>query len=203
MLRSLLDNPDVEEVCELRGNFGLMAIHGGNLERTTDVIATEVARQCGASLYAVIQHAPLRKHVPSIHFDPEHSSVLAGFLAHVDIVLAVHGYGREEQFWDLLLGGRNRDLADHLATPLRAALPEEFGVVTVVEAMPSPLRGQHRDNPVNLPRNAGVQLELPPTVRWNRLEENWSDHDGTGRAPQVTTLIDGLVTGVSSWSNGS
>lgn len=200
MLRSLLDDPHVEEVCELRSTFGLMAIHGGNLERTTDVIADEVATRCGASLYAVIQHPPLREHVPSIRFDPGHSPNLARFLEHVDVVIAVHGYGRETQFWDLLLGGRNRDLADHLAAPLRAALPDEFGVITDIEAMPSPLRGQHRDNPVNLPRMAGVQLELPPTVRWNVGEKNWSDHDGTGRAPQVTMLIDALVTGVSNWA---
>ena len=29
----------MSEVCELRGTFGLMAFHGGNLERATDVIA--------------------------------------------------------------------------------------------------------------------------------------------------------------------
>jgi phage replication-related protein YjqB (UPF0714/DUF867 family) len=203
MLRSLLDNPHAEEVCEVRGRFGLMAIHGGNLERTTDVIAGEVAERCGASLYAVIQHAPLREHVPSIRFDPAESAVLARFLANVDIVIAVHGYGRDEQFWDLLLGGRNRDLADHLAAPLRTALADEFGVVTDIEAMPAPLRGQHRDNPVNLPRDTGVQIELPPSVRWNRHEKNWSDHEGTGRAPHVTALIDALVIGVSTWTNGT
>jgi phage replication-related protein YjqB (UPF0714/DUF867 family) len=200
MLRSLLEHPDVEEVCELRGRFGMMAIHGGNLERTTDVIAGEVATLCDASFYAVIQHPPLREHLPSIHFDPSHSERLAAFLDHVDVVIAVHGYGDEARFWDLLLGGRNRALAEHLSSSLRAALPERFGVVTDLEAMPPPLRGQHRDNPVNLPRQEGVQLELPPTVRWNQDEENWSDHDGASRAPQVAALIDALVTGVSTWS---
>lgn len=200
MLRSLLDHPDVEELCQLRGRFGMMAIHGGNLERTTDVIAEEVATRCDGSFYAVIQHPPLREHLPSIQFDPSHSELLAGFLDHVDVVIAVHGYGDEARFWDLLLGGRNRALADHLAGPLRAALPGRYGVVTDLSAMPPPLRGQHRDNPVNLPRGAGVQLELPPTVRWHHEQENWSDHDGTSRAPQVTALIDALVDGVSTWS---
>lgn len=200
MLRSLLEHPDVEEVCELRGSFGLMAIHGGNLERTTDVIAWEVAERCDASFYAVIQHPPLREHVPSIRFDPRDSPVLAGFLDHVDVVIAVHGYGRDERFWDLLLGGRNRALALHLAAPIRTALPDTFGVVTDLDAMPVALRGQHLRNPVNRPRRRGVQIELPPPVRWNRDEQNWSDHDGTSRAPQVTSLIDALVEGVSTWS---
>ena len=108
---SLIAHPDVDEVCELRGRFGLMAFHGGNLERATDVIARETAERSGASLYAVIQHAPLREHVPSITIRPEHSERLQDFLDHVHTVIAVHGYGRETQFWNVLLGGRNRRLA--------------------------------------------------------------------------------------------
>jgi len=197
---SLIARPDVDEVCELRGRFGLMAFHGGNLERTTDVIAQEVAERSGASLYAVIQQAPLREHVPSITIGPEHSESLRGFLDHVHTVIAVHGYGRETQFWKVLLGGRNRRLADHLATHLRVALPSAYGVVDDLEDIPRGLRGLHEANPVNLPPNAGVQLELPPTIRWNKQARNWSDHDGTPRAPQVGTLIDALVGAVESWT---
>lgn len=199
MFRALLARPEVSEVCELRGSFGLMAIHGGNLERTTDVIAGEVAERTEASLYALIQAPPLREHVPSTAFDPAHSELLAGFLDHVDTVVAVHGYGREDRFWDVLLGGRNRLLAAHLATHLRAHLPDDFGIVDDIDAIPAGLRGQHPDNPVNRPTNTGVQLELPPTCRWNREESDWSDHNGTGRAPQVDLVIDALVLGIGSW----
>ena len=65
MLRSLLERPEVTEICELRGSFGLMAFHGGNLERTTDIIAAEVAERTGSSYYGVIQAAPFRQHIPS------------------------------------------------------------------------------------------------------------------------------------------
>ena len=197
---ALLARPGVDEVCELRDRFGLMAFHGGNLERTTDVIAREVAQRSGASLYAVIQHAPLREHVPSITIRPEHSVRLGQFLDHVHTVIAVHGYGRETQFWNVLLGGRNRVLAGHLAEHLRAALPDAFGVVDDLEAIPRGLRGLHEANPVNLPPDAGVQLELPPTIRWNKQARNWSDHDGTPRAPQVDTLINALVGAVEAWT---
>ena len=196
---SLIAHPDVDEVCELRGRFGLMAFHGGNLERTTDVIAQEVAERSGASLYAVIQHAPLRQHLPSITLRPEHSERLREFLDRVDTVIAVHGYGRETQFWNVLLGGRNRALATHLAKHLRARLPEEFGVVDDIDAIPRGLRGLHEANPVNLPPNAGVQLELPPTIRWNKQARNWSDCEGTPRAPQVSTLIDALAGAIDAW----
>jgi len=198
---ALLAQPGVDEVCELRDRFGLMAFHGGNLERTTDVIAQEVAQRSGASLYAVIQHAPLREHVPSITIRPEHSAQLQQFLDHVDTVIAVHGYGRETQFWNVLLGGRNRALASHLAGHLRAALPEAFGVVDDLEEIPRGLRGLHEDNPVNLPSNAGVQLELPPTIRWNKEARNWSDHEGTPRAPQVGTLIEALAGAIDAWAD--
>ena len=197
---ALIARPDVEEVCELRSRFGLMAFHGGNLERTTDVIAREAAERSGASLYAVIQHPPLREHVPSITIRPDHSGRLREFLDHVHTVIAVHGYGRETQFWKVLLGGRNRRLASHLADHLRAALPDAFGVIDDLDEIPRGLRGLHEANPVNLPPNTGVQLELPPTIRWNREARNWSDHDGTPRAPQVGTLIDALAGAVETWA---
>ena len=179
-----------------------MAFHGGNLERTTDVVAREVAERTGASLYAVVQSAPLRRHVPSTAFRPEHSAPLAAFLEHVDVAIAIHGYGRESSWWQLLLGGRNRELAAHLALHLRDGLPQRYEVVDALEAIPRELRGQHPENPVNRPRQAGVQIELPPTVRWNRAERNWSDHQGTGRAEQVDRLIDALAAGVTAWARG-
>jgi len=201
MLREFLDRPEVSEICELRGSFGIMAVHGGNLERTTDVIATEVASRTDSSVYAVVQAQPLREHIPSTEFSPSHSEALAGFLDHVDTVISLHGYGREDRFWDLLVGGRNRELASHVADHLRAGLPDQFGVVDDLDDIPEGLRGQHPDNPVNLPRNGGAQIELPPTSRWNREESNWSDHAGTGRAPQVALLIDLLVAAIAGWNS--
>ncbi|MBT5581244.1 MAG: replication protein, partial [Acidimicrobiaceae bacterium] len=83
MFRSLLARPEVTEVCEIRSTFGLMAFHGGNLERTTDVIASEVAERTRSSFYGVIQASPLRQHIPSTLFDPSHSDALASFVGHV------------------------------------------------------------------------------------------------------------------------
>ncbi len=201
MLRDLLALPDVTEICELRSTFGIMAFHGGNLERGTDVIATEVAERTGSSLYAIVQAPPLRRHLPSTAFDPADSDTLAGFIDHVDIVIAIHGYGREDRFWDLLLGGRNRALATHIGDHLRGGIDERFGVVDRLDDIPKGLRGQHPDNPVNLPTQAGVQIELPPTTRWNREEAEWSDWQGTGRAPQVEQLIEVLSAAVGSWTS--
>ena len=199
MFRSLLARPEVTEVCEIRSTFGLMAFHGGNLERTTDVIAAEVAERTGSSFNGVIQAAPLRQHIPSTLFDPSHSDALGNFVGHVDTVIAIHGYGRDDRFWDVLLGGRNRTLAGHIAGHLRAGLPDQYGIIDDLNEIPKDLRGQHRANPVNLPPETGVQIELPPPIRWNKEATNWSDHEGTPRAPQVAMLIDVLAAAILSW----
>lgn len=195
----LLARPEVEEVCEIRGRFGVMAYHGGNLERTTDAVAEEVARRTGASHYAVLQSAPMREHVPSTAFDPAESPSLARFLDHVDVVMTIHGYGRRKLRHHLLLGGGNRALARHVADHLRRDLPARYHVLDDLEAIPSALRGQHPRNPVNLPPEQGVQIELPPSIRWNWRAWGWSDHEGVARTRAVEMLIDGLCNAVEDW----
>ena len=201
MLQDLLAHPEVTEVCELRGRFGLMAFHGGNLERTTDAVAHEVAKRTKSSFYGVLQEPPLRRHIASTRFDPAHSEALASFLEHVDVVIAVHGYGRKALWHHLLLGGGNRGLARHVAQHLRDELPEPYEVLDDLDAIPKELRGQHARNPVNRVREQGVQLELPPSIRWNRDEKGWSDHLGISRTAHVDRLIDGLAAAVSSWGS--
>jgi phage replication-related protein YjqB (UPF0714/DUF867 family) len=193
----LLAHDGVEEDLELRSPFGLMAFHGGNLEEGTDVIASAVAEQAGASLYAVRQPVTLRWHVPSIEVTPADSPALATFVEHVDVAIALHGYGRDGMWTTLLLGGRNRDLAEHVGGHLRAAMPG-YEVVDDLDAIPRDLRGVHRANPVNLTRSAGVQLELPPRTR-SRTVPMWRDLPDTQPVPHQQDLIAGLVAAVGSW----
>ena len=203
MLRELLQRPGVREILELRGTFGFMAIHGGNLERATDVVAREAAERSGASCYSVIQAPPLRHHLPSSYFDPAQSPALAAFLDHVDVVVGIHGYGREDRVHQLLLGGGNRELAGHLARHLRAGFGAPYEIIAELHEIPDGLRGMHPDNPVNRARAGGVQVELPPMIRWNREAHNWSDHLATPRAPEVEQLIDVLASASREWVRSS
>lgn len=159
----LLQTPGVEEVLELGGPFGLLAFHGG-LEGGTVEIAAAAAAQTGASLYMVVQPPDLRWHVPSHRVTADSSPALARFLDHVQVAVALHGYGRRPRPVDLLLGGCNRGLATLLGRHLRHALPG-YRVVDDLEAVPPEMRGLHPTNPVNRPVQGGVQLELPPRVR--------------------------------------
>ena len=90
-------------------------------------------------------------------------------------------------------------LASHMAGHLRGVLPEEYRVVDDVAAIPRPLRGLHPANPVNRPLNGGVQVEIPPGLRWNRDHGFWADADDTPRAEQLDLLIDGLVAAIDDW----
>lgn len=197
MLHDLLSHPGVEEDCVLRSRFGFMAFHGGNLERGTDDVAETAATASGASVYAVRQPDDLRWHVPSTEFDPARSDQLARFLDHVDVVVTVHGYGRQGMFTSLLLGGGNRHLARHLAGHLRTALPD-YEVLDELEAIPRELRGLHPDNPVNRPPSKGVQLELPPRVRG--IGPFWDAFDGPGRVPHTDALIEALTVAARTWT---
>jgi len=192
----LLAHEGVEEDVELRSTFGFMAFHGGNLEAGTDLVATAAATASGASLYTVRQPSTLRWHVPSIEVTPEESPALAAFLDHVDVAVAVHGFGRVGLWTTLLLGGRNRPLAAHLAGHLRASL-EGYTVVDDLERIPSELRGVHGRNPVNGCRNGGVQLELPPRVRTHG--PFWADLPPGEPIPHTANLVHGLTTAALAW----
>jgi len=199
-LRDLLAHPGVEEVLEVRGRFGFMAFHGGSLEERTDLVARTAAERAGASYYGVHQPAGLRQHVPSHRFTGDQSQSLAEFLDHVDVVITVHGYGRRGLFTTMLLGGGNRELASHVAPHLRRALPA-YLVEDDIELIPKELRGLHPKNPVNAPRNGGVQLELPPRVRGT--SPLWWDWEGPHPTPHTAALIEGLVNAATTWSLAS
>jgi phage replication-related protein YjqB (UPF0714/DUF867 family) len=202
MLDELLRTDGVTEQLELRSRVGFLALHGGSLEKGTDVVAAEAAARAGASLYAVRQPADLRWHVPSTAFDPAHSVALATMLAHCDVVISVHGFGRAGLFTTVLIGGRNRRLAEHVASAVRPALAG-YEVVDDITRVPRELAGQHPDNPVNRSAGGGVQLELPPRVRgigpyWESRRDEWR----AGRSPHTDALIDALADAARSWPEG-
>ena len=196
MATSLLETSDAYEELEIRSEVGLMAYHGGTLEKATDAIARETAELCGASYYGLIQTNDDPLHFPSTKLFEYASENLNVFFQHVRVVITIHGYGREHLFHSVLLGGRNRALASHLASFLKMALPD-YSFENDLEQIPKELRGLHPKNPVNIPALTGVQVELPPTLRWNREEWGWSDNGGIGRAKHVDDIIVALSKAIT------
>ena len=182
MFAELLRHPGVAEDLELRSPLGFLAFHGGSLERGTAEIAAAAADAADASLYSVRQPEDLRWHVPSRLVDPEESDALATFLAHVDVAISIHGYGRAGHWTSVRVGGANRVFAKRAGAALRTALPG-YEIVDDLDAIPSELRGLHPDNPVNRVLSGGIQLELPPRVR-----------DVSGREADRAALIAALAS---------
>ena len=195
MLEELLATDGVIEHCELRSRLGFMALHGG-LEANTWEIAREAAARTGASLYGVVQPDELTWHVPSKLYGLADSSRLAAFCDHVEIAISLHGYGGVREHpnrWSTVcVGGGGREEAALVGAALREALPE-YDVLHELVDIPPQYRGVHPDNPVNLVRGGGVQIELPPRVRGS--SPIWADHDFDREpwVPHTRALLDALT----------
>ena len=196
MFKHLLAHPGVDEICELRSPFGFMAFHGGALEEQTDIVARLAAEKSGSSYYGVHQPPDLKWHIDSHKINPADSRTLASFIDHVDVVVTIHGYGRKDLFTTLLLGGKNRELASHVAGYLRTWLPT-YAIEQDLQQIPIELAGQHPLNPVNLPRGGGVQIELPPRVRGT--SPYWANWKGPELTPHTQALVDGLAEAAINW----
>lgn len=195
-LSELLADPAVIESSALRSRFGFLAIHGGGLEQQTDVIAERAALAAGASVYLVRHPAAYPHHLSSAAYRAEESERLAEFLDHVDVAVSLHGYGRIGRSTQLLAGGHNRALAEHVAR--HAAVPG-YEILTDLEAIPRELRGLHPENPVNKVRGGGAQLELTPRVRGISPRSGPAGADGLPSA--TSTLIRGLAIAAERWSH--
>jgi phage replication-related protein YjqB (UPF0714/DUF867 family) len=175
-----------------------MAYHGGALEEMTDVIAREVAARTGASYYGVHQPTacgctwPRRASVPSSPRSWQRSS------SHVRTVMTVHGFGRRGHFTSLLLGGRNRELAEHVGAHLRERLPA-YDVITDLDRHPGrAARHARTTTRSTCPPTTGVQLELPPRVRGS--SPLWWDWEH-GLTPHTEALIAALAEAAAGWSD--
>lgn len=193
-LSELLADPEVVEVSRLRSRFGFLAIHGGGLEKMTDVIAERAADAAGASVYLLRHPDNYPHHLPSVRFDPAESARLAEFLEHVQVAVSLHGYDRTGRSAHLLAGGRNRALAAHVAAHLD--LPG-YHVLTDLGAIPHQLRGLHPDNPVNRARDGGMQLELSSRVRGT--SPRGRPPGDAGLSPATGALVGGLTAAARSW----
>ncbi|HEY1650959.1 MAG TPA: poly-gamma-glutamate hydrolase family protein [Acidimicrobiales bacterium] len=184
-LAELLTVPGVREECILRSSVGFMALHGGSQDRGTEQIARRAAAQAGASYYAIVQPAGLRFHLTSRLHDPIHSAHMREFLDYVDVVISLHGFGRDGfALWvdpdrgliiepygpalrgkqtaplrGIIVGGLNAPLLD----AARKLFHQRFAGYHVADQRVR--LGFHPDNPVNLSSTHGVQVELPPGLR--------------------------------------
>ena len=193
VLARLLSHPGVREDLVLRSRFGFLAFHGGSLERATDVDRHGRGR---AGRRVLLRPSSSRR--SSAGTSPPTASTrpcsepLAAFLDHVDVAIAVHGFGRAGLLHDPPAG---RPQPGPGRPPRRAccgAGSPTTGSLDDLDDVPVDLRGLHADNPVNRPRQAGVQLELPPRVRG--MGPYWYGWDpARPLTPHTEALIEALA----------
>ncbi len=160
----LVKHQDVVEYSILKGSIGVMAIHGGNIERGTEQIAQYIAVQSGASLYVISPRTQKRDwdfHISSNKITPQESEKLLQFLNHVFTVVSFHGHVIKRNV--ICVGGLNYNLRRSLVENLR----EDFDVVDAVEegGICRNLSAQNPKNVVNFPQEKGVQVEIPLSMR--------------------------------------
>lgn len=140
----------------------ILAPHGGTIEPETASIARAVAGGDLSFYLFEALHAGAHGdyHITSHRFDePRALALVAG----ADTSIAIHG--RKDDGTDTVwLGGRDETLRDAVGDALRAA---GFGA-----ALNTALPGVHPSNICNRSRSgAGVQLELPRSLRRNLAED--------------------------------
>ena len=179
-LQELLQHEEVREVAAIQGPLGLMALHGG-IEPPTYRIARTVADSTAASLYAVAQpeDRDQQGHLTSTRYDRSESLLLDAFLDRVQVALSVHGMNRRDLNGKIALGGTNRPFAARIGEAMRRAGIE---AIDDLHGIPRYLRGSHPDNPVNIPRDGGVQLEIGRDLR---------------RDPATVSMITEVITEVA------
>jgi phage replication-related protein YjqB (UPF0714/DUF867 family) len=185
--------PGASEFVHLAGPVGILALHGGRIEPGTEAIARFVARESRASLYVyagLLPRGNLRLHRPSHSAASEMSPLLRQFLDHVRLAISIHGHSRNNDC--IFLGGLNETMGRTLAAAGGSALPR-YRWITDREEIPRKLRGRHPRNAVNLPRDHGVQLELPPPLRQVRSHSEGGLVEPVGDALTVSRVILELV----------
>jgi phage replication-related protein YjqB (UPF0714/DUF867 family) len=163
-LAKLLAHQDVIEYCILQGKVGVMAIHGGNIERGTEQIAVHIAEKSNSSLYVISPRTQKRDwkfHISSNKISPRDSEKLAQFLEHVSTAISIHGHVIKRNV--ICVGGLNQALRRSIVQSLRG----DFDVVDAVEegGICRNLSAKNPKNIVNLTRDKGVQIEIPLLMR--------------------------------------
>ncbi len=163
-LAELIAHTDVIEYSILQGKVGMMAIHGGNIERGTEQIAHYTATHSNSSLYVISPRTQKRDwkfHISSNKINPNESENLSQFLEHISTAISIHGHVIKKSV--ICVGGLNNSLRRKVV----ASLGEDFDVVDAVEeaGICRNLSARNPKNVVNYAKEKGVQIEIPLTFR--------------------------------------
>ena len=160
----------ISEESAKKGEVGVFAPHGGNIDKYTKQIVDYVAKKAPqASKYTFASKDP-KHHRPSTKMTITHSNQFSEIAGHVKKAIAVHGYKGEKVY----VGGDDDESRDRVGEKLQEKLGEHYEIIYDPNKIPKHLRGTSKDKskPYNfinkIGDKGGVQVELPHTLRENK-----------------------------------
>lgn len=158
-----LADPGMQEYSELHSNIGIMAFHGGAIEKGTEQIARCIANKTNSSFYIASGRKPANNLILGI--DPTNilqtdSQKLSDFIFSVKTSVSILGHNRDDKIY---IGGLNKELRLKIALQLAKAFPGR--VVSDVSKMSNEFSAISEKNIVNAPIYKGVQINLPKSLR--------------------------------------
>jgi phage replication-related protein YjqB (UPF0714/DUF867 family) len=197
-LAELITHKGILEYSILQGKVGVMAIHGGNIERGTEQIAYYVAHHSHSSLYVISPRTSKRDwkfHISSNKINPKESEKLTEFLDHVHTAVSIHGHVIKRNV--ICVGGLNHVLRRRVVESLKA----DFDVTDAVEegGICRNLSARNPKNVVNLPKGKGIQIEVP---LWMRKVFNHEPYEEmpSKETRLLTSKLIGVITDVQQSS---
>jgi phage replication-related protein YjqB (UPF0714/DUF867 family) len=185
-----LADPGMQEYSELHSNIGVMAFHGGAIEKGTEQIARCIADKTNSSFYIASGRKTsnnLSLHVTSTSILSTDSQKLSDFLFSVKTAISIHGHNRDDKIY---VGGLNKELRLKVALQLAKAFPGR--VVSDVSKMPNDLSATSEKNIVNAPIYKGVQIELPKSLR-----PYDSDYDSPANQYQYLDVCNAIANAIN------
>lgn len=146
------------EVVDRKTPFSVIAIHGGGIERGTELLARAIAAsELSIYLFEGLKATGNQElHVTSNHFnDPRAVSLMQSS----KLALSIHGFKEESQD-QICVGGRNFSFRDRVT---RALSQSKLNIQVISPCVK--FDGEDVRNIVNRAQNEGVQLELSTHLR--------------------------------------
>ncbi len=192
-------SPSSREYRVKRGKTGVFAVHGGGIEIGTEQIVRNTAERTSCSVYIFsgrkkIGNNTLR--ISSIKFASLNRPLFSNILSHVERIVAIHGHNQNKR--EIYIGGKNLELRAKIAEALKKVLLD-YRVVKFLHEIPNPVKGVYPNNFVNLPPEAGVQLELPRALREARKTTGWRRHEWSHLYGDSVRVADALVEVINSY----
>jgi|GEM_PF-3468238 len=153
----------LQEYSELHSNIGVMAIHGGAIDKGTEQITRCVTEKTDVSYYIASGRKPsnnVNLSVASNSIKQTDSQKLNDFIFSIKTGISILGHNKDDKIY---VGGLNKELRLKIALQLAKAFPGR--VISDISRMSNEFSAISETNIINASIYKGVQIDLPKSLR--------------------------------------